>query len=136
MHHEPTVNGYHQRFTRRALVQSAVGALGIISTGLLAGCGSNGSASGGGDIVVEMNDDMRFDPDPLTIPVGTKVTFTNVSTGFVHTATCDPSLVADDALVMLPEGAEPWDSGNVQPGASWAWRFDTPGEYRYVCLPM
>jgi plastocyanin len=94
-----------------------------------------GSGYGEDDIVVEMNDDMLFDPDPVTITVGTKVTFTNVSTGFVHTATCDPALDTGDALILLPDGAEPWDSGNVQPGASWAWRFETPGEYRYVCVP-
>jgi plastocyanin len=135
MHHEPPVNGYQQRFARRALVRSAIGIAGIISTGPLAGCGSIGGASDSGGFVVEMNDEMIFDPDPVTITVGTQVTFTNVSTGFVHTATCDPALDTGDALILLPDSAEPWDSGNVQPGASWAWRFETPGEYRYVCVP-
>ncbi len=135
MRYDRPLKSYRQRFTRRTLLRCAAGAIGITSAGILAGCGWLGSGSGENDIVVEMNDDMLFDPHPVTISVGTQVTFTNVSTGFVHTATCDPALDTDDALILLPDGAEPWDSGNVQPGASWAWRFETPGEYRYVCVP-
>lgn len=34
----------------------------------------------------------------------------------------------------LPQGAEPWDSGFVKPGASFTMTFDVPGTYRYFCV--
>ena len=36
---------------------------------------------------------------------------------------------------QLPDGAEPWDSGMLQPGESFSHTFPVPGTYRYFCTP-
>ncbi len=87
-----------------------------------------------GEHVVEMNDQLQFVPDSLTIKVGETVTWTTVG-AIPHTATADSSKAADPAHVKLPEGAEPWDSGMVNQGESWSRTFDVPGEYAYFCIP-
>ncbi len=56
----------------------------------------------------------------LTIKVGTTVTWTNDDPELLHTVT--------DV-----DGA--FDSGFLDPGASFSFTFDTPGEYEYFCLP-
>lgn len=82
-----------------------------------------------------MNDEMQFEPESVTISVRTTVRFENVGGRMVHTATCDPALATGRGNMLLPDGAAAWDSGNIEPGATWRHRFDDPGEYRYVCLP-
>jgi plastocyanin len=125
-----------RRFTRRALLRAAAGTAGLAATGILVGCGDPGTAKNDHDeITVAMTDDMRFDPDPVTVAAGTTIRFQNASERFVHTATCDPELAGDPSHVALPSGAETWNSGNVAPGASWSVTLGVPGEYRYVCLP-
>jgi plastocyanin len=126
----------HRRFTRRALLRAAAGTAGLAATGALAGCGDPGTARSDHDeITIAMTDEMRFDPDPVTVAAGTTIRFENESERFVHTATCDPALAHDASHVAMPGGAEVWTSGNVAPGASWSVTLDVPGEYRYVCLP-
>ena len=88
----------------------------------------------GGEHVVEMNDQLRFDPDRLTIKVGETVTWTTVG-AFPHTSTADPDKAGDPDHVRLPEGAERWDSGLVNQGQSFSRTFDVPGEYAYFCIP-
>jgi plastocyanin len=96
----------------------------------LAGCG------GKKDKVksVTMGDDLRFEPAVLTISVGTSVRWQNKS-AVVHTVTCDPSKPHNPDLVELPGGAEPWDSGLIEPTITWERLFDVPGVYRYLCVP-
>lgn len=85
--------------------------------------------------VVEMNDQLRFDPEQLTIQVGDTVTWTTVG-AIPHTSTCDPAKAQNpDENVKLPEGAEVWDSGLVNSGESWSHTFDVPGDYTYFCIP-
>jgi plastocyanin len=63
--------------------------------------------------------DNRNLPAKLTVAVGTTVTWTN--NGIVpHT-------------VSAAGGS--FDSGNVQPGESFSFTFDAPGEYGYFCRP-
>ena len=136
MTHDFTSANHHPPMTRRAFLRAASGTLGLAAVGVLTACGASGTARSDHDeVAVEMTDDMRFDPDPLTVAPGTTIRFENTSKGFVHTATCDPALAADPEVVALPDGAEPWGSGNVAPGESWTVTLDVPGEYRYVCLP-
>ncbi len=56
-----------------------------------------------------------------------------------HTATDDPAKnpVADQfpEYSVLPDGADPWDSGILQPGESFSYTFTVPGTYSYFCLP-
>jgi plastocyanin len=94
--------------------------------------GQDGSAPIVG--MLSEGDARKFEPAELTIPKGTTVTWQHVS-GSTHTATADPSRVSDPANVALPEGIEPWDSGNLTGGQTWSYTFDVPGTYRYFCAP-
>lgn len=125
-----------RRTTRRRLIRGAgltmVG-LGVLP--LLQACGDgNARESEDGNMVIEMNDQMRFVPDGPTIRAGQTVTWRNVGT-IVHTATCDPATAQRAEHAVLPGGAEPWDSGLIRTGESWSLRFDVPGEYVYFCSP-
>lgn len=125
---------------RRFLVRAGQAALSVAALPILAACapapGANSRPSGsaGEGAVVEMTDELRFVPDQLTVNVGDTVTWRN--TGSVaHTATDDRGKAQDAANAVLPEGAEPWDSGNIAAGEEWSYTFQTPGEYTYFCIP-
>lgn len=96
--------------------------------------GGTTSGGGGTETTVNMPDGLKFDPADITIPKGGIVTWINTS-DLPHTATDDPSKASNPANAALPSGAEPWDSGNVDPGGSWSYTFDTPGTYKYFCVP-
>jgi plastocyanin len=64
-------------------------------------------------------DDFRFGPAELTVPVGTKVVWTNDDSD-PHTVTSE----TDPKLLKSP----PLDTGD-----SFAFTFDKPGTYRYFC---
>ena len=61
--------------------------------------------------------DFFFEPDQLTVAPGTTVTWVNDGEQ-PHTST------ADDGM---------WDSGTLQPGESFSFTFDDPGDYSYFC---
>ena len=125
---------------RRFLTRAGQAALGVAALPILAACapsdgGAGASPTGGaGGAVVEMTDDLRFEPEELTVKVGDTVTWRNTGS-IVHTSTDDPSKAQDPANAVLPEGAEPWDSGNIAEGEEWSHTFETPGEYSYFCIP-
>jgi plastocyanin len=83
---------------------------------------------------VNMTDALKFDPATLTVPKGTTVTWHNTSS-VQHTVTDDPSKAANKADAVVPSGAEPWDSGTIDPGQTFQHTFDTPGTYKYFCIP-
>jgi plastocyanin len=62
----------------------------------------------------------KFDPTPLTIPVGTTVVWTNQDTA-PHTATSDPG------------SAFTFDTGMLQKGQSGKITFNQPGTFTYFC---
>lgn len=64
-------------------------------------------------------DNYNFGPTELTVPVGTKVTWTNDDSD-THTVTSE----ADPKVLKSP----PLDTGD-----SFAFTFDKPGTYRYFC---
>lgn len=130
-----------RRFTRRRSRVGIASAIVVLAAlPLLASCAAspdpNDGATAGpdGGTVIEMTDDLRFDPEELTIRVGETVTWRNTSS-IDHTATDDPGKAEDPANAVLPEGAEPWDSGNMEPGAEWSYTFEVAGEYTYFCIP-
>jgi plastocyanin len=89
----------------------------------------------GADTVrVTMTDDMRFVPDTIRIRAGQTVVWDN-PTDVVHTVTAHPERVRDPQQISLPEGAEPFDSGNMFPGDVFQHTFTVVGEYVYVCVP-
>lgn len=91
-------------------------------------------AGAGGTTVVTMTSDLRFAPDTIRIQAGDTVVWRN-TTPLVHTVTADPDRVPDPEQVRLPEGAEPFDSGDMFEGAEFRHVFTEPGEYMYVCVP-
>jgi plastocyanin len=58
-----------------------------------------------------------FNPDDLTVSVGTSVTWTNTD-AVAHTSTSDTRV---------------WDSGAVAPGAQFSTTFQNAGTFRYHC---
>ena len=58
-----------------------------------------------------------YAPNPVTVPVGGTVTWTNGDT-ITHTSTGDGGT---------------WDSGNIAPGATFSRTFSTAGSFRYHC---
>ncbi len=62
--------------------------------------------------------DNFFQPQTITVPVGTTIVWTNAGQ-VPHTVT------ADD---------KSWDSGNLNPGQSFSHTFNTPGTFGYYCV--
>jgi plastocyanin len=68
---------------------------------------------------VTMQNTLTFAPPTVHIAPGQSVQWTNPSV-LAHTVTADDST---------------FDSGNVDPGGTFSWSFDTPGTYQYYCQP-
>lgn len=115
------------RISRRTLLK-AMAAVGTLGCGnWLAACGEKAGP------VVEM-DGLKYVPARLTVKAGDTVSWRNTD-GMAHTVTGDPAKARDERSARLPEGAEPWDSGDIEAGQSWSRQFDVPGEYTYFCIP-
>jgi plastocyanin len=80
-----------------------------------------------------MTEQMRFTPANLTVQTGDTVEWRNTS-GMVHTVSADPQLAVQPNHVALPEGAVPFNSGELPPQGRFRYTFDIPGVYRYVCI--
>ncbi len=101
-------------------------------------CGANDEApgvvvAGAHTLVVRMTDEMRFVPEHPIIGVGDTVIWTN-SGRLPHTSTDEPGRAAVADHTVLPPGAEPWDSGVVDPGGRFRHVFRVSGDYTYLCL--
>lgn len=83
------------------------------------------------DVTVSMSNN-RYDPSQITIRVGQTVTWRNDETA-PHTVTDDPCEAANPANAVLPQGAEPFDSGTLGAGDTFTKTFTVPGEYKYFC---
>ena len=68
---------------------------------------------------ISITDDMKFNPEDLTINVGDTVTWTN-NDGMGHTATST-------------DGPASFDSGNIGSGGTWSFTFTEVGTYEYKC---
>jgi plastocyanin len=91
--------------------------------------------SGGGPAAtVGMTNTLEFDPDTVRVEAGQTVRWTNSSI-IVHTVTADPEKATQDESVRLPEGAAPFNSGDMDPKATYEHTFEVPGTYRYFCIP-
>lgn len=93
-----------------------------------------GVTGAGGELVVTMTNQLAFAPDTLRVAAGETVVWRNTSE-VVHTVTFDPARAVNPTNVALPAGAEPFDSGDMAPGAEFRHTFTMPGEYRYICIP-
>lgn len=76
--------------------------------------------------------DMTFQQPEIVINVGQEVVWKNTSSA-IHNVVADPALALAAADVHLPGGAKTFNSGYMQPGQTFAYRFTVPGVYRYVC---
>jgi plastocyanin len=81
--------------------------------------GGGATKPAGGSETVDMKD-IQFVPKDVTVKAGTTITWTN-SDQVPHTVTKDGGPGAD------------FDSGNVDPGATFEQTFDEPGKVDYVC---
>jgi plastocyanin len=84
--------------------------------------------------LVELTNTLTYSPLSVTIAVGETVEWRNTSL-MVHTVTADPSKATVDGSVILPSRAQPFDSGNLNPQATYRHTFRTRGTYRYFCIP-
>ncbi len=85
-----------------------------------------------GMLVIRMSDDMAFGPEHALINVGDTVVW--IQEGAVpHTTSDGPGQAAVPEHALLPEGAQPWDSGLLESGERFSVVFDVPGEYTYLC---
>lgn len=72
--------------------------------------------------ITQQNDtlSLRYDPSSLSVSAGTTVTWTNNGSTSI--------------TITSPDGL--FDSDSVSPGESFSYRFDTPGTFRYFCVPF
>lgn len=84
--------------------------------------------------VVEMTNDLTFAPETVTVQAGETVLWRNTS-DLMHTVTADPEAATDPSHVNIPEGGEPFNSGNLQPGQTFRHTFETAGRWQYFCIP-
>ena len=73
-----------------------------------------------------------FEPATVEIRVGQTVEWEN-SSAEVHTVTADPHQAGNAQDVEVPKGAQPFDSGYLNPDQTYRHTFNMPGTYRYVC---
>jgi plastocyanin len=67
----------------------------------------------------------KFIPETLTVKAGTTVTWVNQD-GYVHTVTSGASPSDRSGL---------FDSGNINGGGTFSFKFDKAGTYDYFCIP-
>lgn len=84
--------------------------------------------------VVTLTNTLTYVPDTVRIAAGATVVWHNTSL-LVHTVTDDPSQATIPGSAQLPTKAEPFDSGNLAPGARYSHTFVQPGTYGYFCIP-
>lgn len=116
--------------TLSRIAKSAAALAGVAALIAAAGVSSPRDAAA----TVEMTNQLTFTPDTVVIRAGETVEFRN-SSALVHTVTGDPSRASLEESVRLPEGAEPFHSGRLKPGADFSHTFEAPGTYRYFCVP-
>ncbi len=79
--------------------------------------------------------DFKFSPESVRIVVGQTIEWGNDSILSAPTVTCDPAKAKEAKYVQLPAGANPFNSGEIRPGEKFRHTFQTPGTYRYFCIP-
>lgn len=121
--------------SRRGFIKLITATLGMSAGApLLASCAPDTSSKEFQvDIVLEQSA-IHYMPATLTVPRGATVTWLNKSY-YSQSATCDPDQAADEGVVNLPEGSQPWDSGLLYPGQRFSKTFDTAGTYVYFSQP-
>lgn len=81
-----------------------------------------------------MTNRLAFEPDSVVVSEGETVEWKNTSV-IAHTVTADPEKATLGGSMKLPDGADPFDSGIMDADAVFTHTFETPGTYRYFCIP-
>jgi plastocyanin len=101
----------------------------------LGGCGITGPAHdepmADAAAVVDMGF-ASFDPEVVHIRAGQTVQWRNTAL-ITHNVSDDKSIAADPDDASLPEGATPFNSGDIPAGQVYSQTFTVPGTYRYFC---
>ncbi len=105
----------------------------LVALPLLTGCEILAARSDN-RYTVEMTGQNRFMPGTIEVPRGATVVWINRGR-FEHTSTADPALARVPGHVILPAGADLWDSGELDTGMTWEHTFEVPGTYVYFCRP-
>lgn len=85
-------------------------------------------------VKIGMTNTMKFDPDTVTIEAGQTVLWENTSL-LAHSVTADPEKATLEGSVSLPDKAEPFNSGIMDPEETFVHTFKHPGKYVYFCIP-
>ena len=118
----------------RSSIRAALGFLGLVAIVIQVFTPAAGAA-GKPVVVIKMSDKPpRFLPNKVTIKVGDTVEWVN-NAKTLHSVDADPDMAQRKQDVVLPKGAKPFDSGFMQPGASFDYTFTVPGTYSYTCVP-
>jgi plastocyanin len=112
---------------RRFLRMAGITTAGLAVAPALAACNSDARN------VVEMTPQLSFKPSTITIKKGEWITWINNSP-IAHTVTSDRAKAHNAPQSVLPPGAQPFDSGDIYQGQTFAHKFDAPGRYVYFCL--
>ncbi|MGI5187217.1 cupredoxin domain-containing protein [Promicromonospora sp. CA-289599] len=99
----------------------AAAAATLVATATMAGCAGT-DAPPATAVVLDTD---GFDPVSLETAAGSEVRFVNRSERPQELT----SLVLDDGTAAVPQGAVALDSGRLVAGATYAARFEIPGEY-------
>ncbi len=83
---------------------------------------------------VKMTPDFKFDPAQVTIKTGQSIAWTNDGRS-PQTVTCNPAKAKDKSHAVLPQGAQPFDSGAVNYGETFVQTFTVAGDYTYFSIP-
>ncbi|WP_225336317.1 plastocyanin/azurin family copper-binding protein [Halomicrobium urmianum] len=119
--------------TRRGFLLSA--------GGTTAAAAASNPASAQEDAVIDMTDELVFDPDSTTIAPGTTVVWENVG-DIGHSVTAYEEEIPDDAEYFASGGFEDEQSardaypdGDIPGGESFEHTFEVEGTYGYFCVP-
>ncbi len=110
----------------------------IVISALCAGCMClpvPPTSSAGSVTVIHMTANKQYSPKTVTISVGDSVEWVNDDPANVHNATTDKDATDIPKAIQLPNGAKPFNSGLIQVGKRYRYKFTVPGTYRYVCVP-
>ncbi len=86
------------------------------------------------DRIVEMTNEATYNPAELIIQKGERIVWKNTSDQ-VQTITVKTQKQNDRLKAMAPDEAEPFSSGAIRPGETFAYTFYIPGTYEIVSLP-
>lgn len=114
----------------------------------VAGCGGGGGGNENGNdaTVVEMTDELVFDPETITVSVGETVTWEN-SGNVGHSVTAYEDEIPDGAAYFASGGFDSesaardayspgdTDAGDIPGGETYEHTFETAGTYEYFCIP-